>query len=144
MRCAVIGHLEWVEFARVERMPEAGEVAHADEVWEEVVGAGAVAAVQLAKLAGNCTLVTVVGADELGQQVREQLEAKGVTLAVAARGATRRAFVHIDEVGERRTRAPYWAARRSTTSASPKYEIRHSPRGVAAISTSPIGVSAKS
>ena len=101
MRCAVIGHLEWVEFARVERIPEAGEVAHADEVWEEVGGAGAVAAVQLAKLAGNCTLVTVVGADDLGQQVREQLAAKGVTLSVAARGATRRAFVHIDEVGER-------------------------------------------
>jgi ribokinase len=101
MRCAVIGHLEWVEFAHVERMPEAGEIVHADEVWDEVGGGGAVAAVQMAKLAGNCTLLTVLGVDELGQRAREQLEGMGVTLAAAARGTTRRAFVHVDEVGER-------------------------------------------
>jgi len=77
VKCAVIGHLEWVEFARVERMPNAGEIVHAEEVWEEVGGGGAVSAVQLAKLAGNCTLVTALGADELGQRVREQLEEAG-------------------------------------------------------------------
>jgi ribokinase len=101
VKCAVIGHLEWVEFARVERMPNAGEIVHAEEVWEEVGGGGAVSAVQLAKLAGNCTLVTALGADELGQRVREQLEAKGVTVAAGVRGVTRRAFVHLDEAGER-------------------------------------------
>jgi ribokinase len=101
MRCAVIGHLEWVEFARVERMPDSGEIVHADEVWQEAGGGGPVAAVQMAKLAGNCTFVTVVGTDELGRKVREQLETQGVTVVAAARGSTRRAFVHIDEVGER-------------------------------------------
>jgi ribokinase len=101
MHTAVVGHLEWVEFARVERLPQAGEIVHADEVWEETGGGGAVAAVQLAKLAGECTLVTVLGADELGRRVREQLEGQGVTVLAAARGATRRAFVHLDEAGER-------------------------------------------
>jgi ribokinase len=101
VRCAVVGHLEWVEFARVERMPESGDIVHADEVWQEVGGGGAVAAVQMAKLAGECTLLTVVGADDLGKQAREQLEGHGVTVLAAARGTTRRAFVHIDEVGER-------------------------------------------
>jgi len=101
VRCAVVGHLEWVEFARVERMPESGDIAHAEEVWQEVGGGGAVAAVQMAKLAGECTLVTVVGADDLGRRACRQLEAHGVTVLAAVRGATRRAFVHIDEVGER-------------------------------------------
>lgn len=101
MRTAVIGHLEWVEFAHVERMPESGDIVHADEVWEETGGGGAVTAVQLAKLAGDCTLVTVLGADELGRQVRAQLEQLGVTVLAAARGTTRRAFTHIDELGER-------------------------------------------
>ena len=51
MRVAVIGHVEWVQFARVERVPLAGEIIHAGETWEEPGGAGAVAAVQLVKLA---------------------------------------------------------------------------------------------
>ena len=97
----MIGHLEWVEFARIERMPEAGEIVHADEVWQEAGGGGPVAAVQMAKLAGNCTFVTVVGADDLGRQVRDQLERQGVTVLAPARQSTRRAFVHIDEIGER-------------------------------------------
>ena len=53
MRVAVVGHVEWIEFARVERVPLAGEIVHALEAWEEPGGGGAVAAVQLAKLAGE-------------------------------------------------------------------------------------------
>ncbi len=30
-----MGHVEWVEFARVEEMPGAGEIAHSLETWEE-------------------------------------------------------------------------------------------------------------
>jgi ribokinase len=98
---AVVGHVEWVEFARVERMPEPGDIVHATDVWEEAAGGGAVSAVQLAKLAGGCTLLTALGADELGRRTREQLEGQGVTVQAVARGSTRRAFTHVDEVGER-------------------------------------------
>jgi ribokinase len=53
MRVAVVGHVEWVEFARVQELPRAGEIVHATETWAEAAGGGAVAAVQLAKLAGE-------------------------------------------------------------------------------------------
>ena len=46
MRVAVVGHVEWIEFARVERVPKAGEIVHASETWEAAAGGGAVAAVQ--------------------------------------------------------------------------------------------------
>ena len=55
MKVGVVGHVEWIEFARVERVPVAGEIVHALEAWEEPGGGGAVAAVQLAKLAGEAT-----------------------------------------------------------------------------------------
>jgi hypothetical protein len=44
--------VEWVEFARVDHMPESGEIVTAQERWEEAAGGGGVAAVQLANLAG--------------------------------------------------------------------------------------------
>ena len=53
MRVAVVGHIEWVQFARVERVPEPGEIVSAVETWEEPAGGGAVAAVQLANLNGS-------------------------------------------------------------------------------------------
>ncbi len=60
-RVAVVGHVEWVRFARVPHVPQAGEVVHARDLFEEPAGGGAVAAVQLARLAGESTLVTRPG-----------------------------------------------------------------------------------
>ena len=37
MRAAVVGHVEWIEFASVPEMPAAGDIVHAREVW---AGAG--------------------------------------------------------------------------------------------------------
>jgi len=51
LRVASVGHVEWVQFARVEHVPQAGEVAHAEDPFEEPAGGGAVAAVQLARRA---------------------------------------------------------------------------------------------
>ena len=53
MHVGVVGHVEWIEFARVPEVPGPGAIVHASEVWEEPGGGGAVAAVQLAKLAGR-------------------------------------------------------------------------------------------
>jgi ribokinase len=50
MRTAVIGHVEWVEFARVERVPEPGDTVHSLDWWEEPAGGGSVVAVQLHRL----------------------------------------------------------------------------------------------
>src|SRR4051794_19232643 len=77
VRAALVGHVEWVRFARVERVPAPGEIVHASEVWEEPGGGGAVAAVQLAKLAGEATLYTALGDDELGSRCKEGVERLG-------------------------------------------------------------------
>jgi ribokinase len=102
MRVAVVGHVEWIEFARVERVPLAGEIVHALEAWEEPGGGGAVSAVQLARLAGNALFVTALGDDELGHRAYEELERLGVRVEVAWRTEPqRRAFVYVDSAGER-------------------------------------------
>jgi len=102
VRVAVVGHVEWVEFARVERVPSPGEIVHARETWAEAAGGGAVAAVQLARLAGGATLFTALGGDELGHAARDQLAALGVQVEVAWRTEPqRRAFTFLDDAGER-------------------------------------------
>lgn len=99
---AVVGHVEWVEFARVEHTPAPGEIVHALETWEEPAGGGAVGAVQIANLAGSCLFFTALAEDELGRRSREELESRGVTVhATHAPGSQRRALTHIDEAGER-------------------------------------------
>ncbi len=102
MNVAVVGHVEWVEFARVEHVPGPGEIVHALETWEEPAGGGAVAAAQVANLAGSCLLFTALADDELGRRSREELEARGIRVhASYARGTQRRALTHVDEGGER-------------------------------------------
>jgi ribokinase len=102
VRIAVVGHVEWIEFARVERVPRPGEIAHAIETWEEVGGGGAVAAVQLARLAGECLFLTALGDDEIGQRSARQLAELGVRVEPTWREEPqRRAFVHLDDAGER-------------------------------------------
>ena len=101
-RVAVVGHVEWIEFARVERVPTAGEIVHALDAWEEPGGGGAVAAVQLARLAGDCLFLTALGDDELGHRAERELEALGVRVEVAwRRQPQRRAFVYTDANAER-------------------------------------------
>jgi len=102
VKLAVVGHVEWVEFARVERVPTPGEIVHATETWAEAGGGGAVAAAQLARLAGGASLFTVLGDDALGARAREQLERQGVTVhAEAGPEHQRRAFTFVDGEGER-------------------------------------------
>ena len=102
LRVAVVGHVEWVQFAHVEHVPAAGEVVHAAGTFEEPAGGGAVAAVQLARLAGACTLFTALGDDELGRRAAVRLAELGVTVDASLREApTRRAVTLIDDRGER-------------------------------------------
>ncbi len=102
MRVAVVGHVEWIRFCRVDRFPGRGEIAHSVDDWEQVGGGGGVAAIQLARLAGESTLFTALGDDELGRRSREELEGAGVRVhAELVHPHQRWAFTHIDEVGER-------------------------------------------
>ena len=103
MRTAVVGHVEWVEFATVEHVPAPGEIVRAGRTWPEPAGGGAVAAVQLARLAGDCTLYTAFGDDEIGVLAREGLERLGLRVCHVTREGepTRRAFTFVDSAGER-------------------------------------------
>lgn len=103
MRAAVVGHVEWVEFARVERVPAPGEIVTARSTFAEAAGGGGVAAVQLARLTGGCTLYTALGDDEAGERARARLGELGVRVEAAVRSGapTRRAFTYVDDAGER-------------------------------------------
>jgi len=102
MRAAVVGHVEWIRFARVDHVPSPGEIAHSFEEWEQAGGAGAVAAVQLALLADEAWLFTVLGDDELGGRARTELEGRGVVVHAALDERPQRwAFTYIDDAGER-------------------------------------------
>ena len=102
MRTAVVGHVEWVEFARVKRMPLSGEIVQAAEVWSEPAGGGGVASVRLARLAGNCTLFTALGRDELGERAFAGLTSLGVHVdARRHEEPQRRGFTFVDAAGER-------------------------------------------
>jgi ribokinase len=103
MRVAVVGHTEWIEFGRVDRVPGPGEIAHASEAWQEAGGGGAVAAVQLSRLAGDSDLFTALGDDPAGAASRRRLSTLGARVhAERRRGvSTRRAVTLVDGDGER-------------------------------------------
>jgi ribokinase len=101
-RVAVVGHVEWVDFAVVPRLPHPGEILHVAEFWGEAAGGGAVAAVQMAKLTGGALFVTALAGDELGRRTAEQLPRQGVTVRAAPRpGEQRRGFTYLTDDGER-------------------------------------------
>lgn len=102
MRVAVVGHVEWVEFARVDRVPQPGGIAHAESLLQIPAGGGAVAAVQLRKLAGDAAMYTALGDDELGRRSARELAAMGVRVERVVRPEPqRRALTLIDRNGER-------------------------------------------
>ncbi len=102
LRVAVVGHVEWVRFARVSHIPRAGEVVHARDPFEEPAGGGAVAAVQLARLAGASTLCTALGEDDHGHRSAARLSELGVHVLGAPRDEpTRSAVTLVDDSRER-------------------------------------------
>lgn len=102
MRVAVVGHVEWVEFARVPRLPVTGEIVHATDVWQDPAGGGPVVAAQLARLGAEVELHTALGDDALGHASVERLAELGIDVRVQwRREPTRRAFTHLDGDGER-------------------------------------------
>jgi ribokinase len=88
----------------VECVPNAGEIVHADVAWQGPAGGGAIAAVQLARLTGDCILFTALGDDELSVRARTELERLGVRIHAAMRPEpTREAISLVDVRGERTT-----------------------------------------
>jgi ribokinase len=85
MRVAIVGHVEWAEFVRVARLPSPGEIVHAREAWEGAGGGGAVAAVQLVRLAGEGVFLSALGDDPLAARGRRSGSGRVACRAAAAR-----------------------------------------------------------
>ena len=102
MRAAVVGHVEWIEFVPIEHVPRPGEIVAADESWAEAAGGGAVAAVQLSKLADSVVFFTALSTDELGRRAKSELEERGIEVhAATVEVPQRKGFTYLDELGER-------------------------------------------
>ncbi len=102
MRVAVVGHTEWVRFVQVPRVPRSGEIVHASASWEDAGGGGAVAAMQLLRLAGQSSFFTALGDDAHGRAALHRLEELGVTVHAAWRAEPQRlGFTFLDREGER-------------------------------------------
>jgi ribokinase len=102
-RIAVVGHVEWVDFVPVSRMPRQGEVVHAEGAFARAAGGGGVVAVVLAELGAEVNFFCALGDDPLGHAAAEQLAERGVTPHVAWRTEqpTRRALTLLEPGGER-------------------------------------------
>jgi len=102
VRVAVVGHTEWIDFVRVSHLPAPGEILHAEDAWEEPGGGGAVAAGQLARLAGECVFVTAFGEGPHGPATRAALQTMGVRVEAALRPTPhRRAITMVTPAAER-------------------------------------------
>jgi ribokinase len=102
VRLAVVGHIEWVEFIPVGRLPDPGQVVHADGVFARAAGGGGVVASVFAELGAQVDFYTALGNDAYGRSAAEQLRERGVEMHIAWREQpTRRAFTLLDAIGER-------------------------------------------
>ena len=104
-RLAVVGHVEWVDFIPVQRMPREGEVLHAEgDAFSRAAGGGGVVAVVLAELGAEpVDFFCALGDDAHGHAAAEQLAQRGVTVHAAWRKEqpTRRALTLLEGSGER-------------------------------------------
>jgi ribokinase len=102
MRVAVVGHVEVVEFARVEHVPRPGEIVQASETWTRAAGGGAVAAAELHRHAADTLFFTAFGDDELGRRAERELRDLGPDVHCVYRDEPqRRGFTFLDDDGER-------------------------------------------
>jgi len=102
VRAAVVGHVEWVSFFDIDSALSPGAIVQAMAGVEEAAGGGGVAAVELARLAGACTLFTALGDDARGRAVPEALGRHGVEVrADRVAGPHRRGLTFVDPDGER-------------------------------------------
>jgi ribokinase len=102
MRVAVVGHVEWVTFVELDRLPASGEILTAGDSWEDAGGGGAVPAVELARLGAEVDFFCALGDDARAVRTRRRLEELGVRVHAASRAQPQwRAFTMLEPGGER-------------------------------------------
>ncbi len=100
---AVVGHVEWINFLKVDQLPKPGVISHSEKSIEYPAGGGSVIAKTLSELTNNQVhFFTSLGNDYYGEKSFEILSNYGMKLHVAWRDKpTRRGFSLIDSNGER-------------------------------------------
>ena len=103
LKFAVIGHIEWINFIKVDQLPKPGLISHSNKSLEYPAGGGTVIAKRLQELTHNQVhFFTALGNDFYGNQCLNKLEKMGIKLHVAWRDKpTRKGFSMIDSEGER-------------------------------------------
>ena len=100
---AVVGHVEWINFLKVDQMPKHGVISHSTKSNEYPAGGGTIIAKTLSELTLNHVhFFTALGNDYYGEKSFNILSKMGIKLHVAWREKpTRRGFSLIDSYGER-------------------------------------------
>ncbi len=103
LNLAVIGHIEWINFLMVDKLPKPGVISHSKKSIEFPAGGGSVIAKILSDLTINeVHFFTSLGNDYYGKQCFNILSNMGIKLHVAWRDKpTRRGFSLTDNSGER-------------------------------------------
>jgi ribokinase len=102
MKCAVVGHVEWIDFIQVEGVPHSGEIVTALDGWTEAAGGGAMAAGEFLRLGAETVFFTALGGDEYGAWAERDLRQRRLRLLSVTRNAPqRRGFTFLDGGGER-------------------------------------------
>ena len=102
-RVAIVGHVEWVQFLRVECFPHRGSVTAAENAFAHAGGGAVVAAVVMAELGAEVDFFCALGRDANGEAAAAQLAARGVTVHAAWRERPTRGVVTLLEPGGERT-----------------------------------------
>ena len=99
VRLAVIGHVEWVTFARAPFVPKAGQIVHLTDPVDQVGAGGSVSAIALARMGAEVDFFTALGPDV---PAAELLESFGVRVHAAQRDHPQtRVLALVDPAGER-------------------------------------------
>ncbi len=101
-RIAVVGHVEWVQFLRVDALPAPGAIQRAERESTHAGGGAVVAAAVLAELGAEVDFFGAVGSDAIGDAAVNELAERGMTVHAARRpGPTREVLTLLDRSGER-------------------------------------------
>ena len=100
---AVVGHVEWMNFLKVDQLPKPGVISHSEKSIEYPAGGGSVIAKTLSELTNNQVhFFTSLGNDYYGEKSFDILSNYGMKIHVAWRDKpTRKGFSLIDSNGER-------------------------------------------
>jgi len=100
---AVVGHVEWINFLKVDQLPKLGVISHSEQSLEYPAGGGSIIAKKLSELTLNQVhFFTSLGNDDYGERCFKILSNMGMKLHVAWRDKpTRRGFSLTDSQGER-------------------------------------------